>query len=45
MDVREILCGDVYIIHLTHHRNLWKVLVNMVRNIRVPYKVGNHSTN
>jgi hypothetical protein len=36
MDLREIGWDDMDWIHLAQDRNQWRVLVNTVRNLRVP---------
>jgi hypothetical protein len=36
MDLREIAFEDVDWIHFAQDRDRWRVLVNMVMNLRVP---------
>jgi hypothetical protein len=40
VDLREIGWGDMDWIYLTQDRDQWRVLVNTVMNLRVPYSVG-----
>jgi hypothetical protein len=39
MDLREIWV-DMDMINLAQDRNLWRALVNTVKNLRVPYNIG-----
>jgi hypothetical protein len=41
MDLREIEWSDIYWIDLVQYRDQWRVLVNMVMNLRVQLNVGN----
>ena len=36
IDLQETECEDVDCIDLAHDGNLWKVLLNTVKNLRVP---------
>jgi hypothetical protein len=36
MDLREIGWGDMNLINLAEDRDQWRVLVNMVMDLRVP---------
>jgi hypothetical protein len=36
MDLREMGCEDVDLIHLAQDRGQWRVLLSMVLNLRVP---------
>jgi hypothetical protein len=40
MDLRVIGCGGMDWIDLAQDMDLWRPLVNMVMNLRVPYNVG-----
>jgi hypothetical protein len=40
----EITLEDVGWIHLAQNRDWWRALVNMVMNLKVPYKLGNFLT-
>jgi len=45
MDLREIgMMEGVDWIHVAQDRDRWPALVNMVTNLRVPYKEGNFLT-
>jgi hypothetical protein len=44
IDLRETGWEGVDWMHLTQDRDQWRGLVNMVMNIRVPYKVGKFLT-
>jgi hypothetical protein len=39
MDLRKIVRGDMDWIDLAQDRDQWKVLVNTVMNLRVPYNL------
>jgi hypothetical protein len=41
MDIIEIGCGGIDWIDLSEDRYQWKVLVNTIMNLWVPYNVGN----
>jgi hypothetical protein len=43
MDLREIGWGGMNWIHLAQDRDQWRVLVNMVMNLRVPSNTGRNS--
>jgi hypothetical protein len=36
MDIQEVGCGGMDWIELAHYRKRWRVLVNVVMNLRVP---------
>jgi hypothetical protein len=40
MDLREIGCGGMDWIDLAQDRDQWRILVNVVMNLQVPYCVG-----
>jgi hypothetical protein len=40
MDLQGVGCGTVDWIELAQYRDRWRVLVNEVMNLRVPYSVG-----
>jgi hypothetical protein len=44
MEIREIGWDIVDCIHLAEGRNQWQPLVNMVMNLRVPYKARSFLT-
>jgi hypothetical protein len=41
MEVREIGWGDMDWSDLAQDNDKWKVLINMVINLRIPYSCGN----
>jgi hypothetical protein len=40
MDVKEIGCGGMDWVHLSHDREQWRSLVNTVINFRIPQNFG-----
>jgi hypothetical protein len=44
MDLREIVFGDVDLVHWTQDRDRWRALVYTVMNLRVPRNAGNFLT-
>jgi hypothetical protein len=44
IDPKDIECEGVNRMHLAHHKDQWRALVNTVINLGVPYKAGNFFT-
>jgi len=44
MDLQEVGWGGTDWIDLAQNRDRWRVLVNVVMNLRIPYNVGNFLT-
>jgi hypothetical protein len=40
MELKGKVCGGMDWIHLAHDRDQWRVLVNVVMNLRVPQNFG-----
>jgi hypothetical protein len=41
MDLQEVGCGCEDWIGLAQERDTWRALLNVMRNLRVPYSAGN----
>jgi hypothetical protein len=41
MDLQEVGSGSMKWIELAQSREMWRVLLNAVMNLRVPYNAGN----